>query len=191
MFSRVFSKSKKESTIQIGSILIAQPFWQDEKYKRSVIVILEHNAEGSKGIILNKLSTLTVNEALPELELGLPLYYGGPTNPEIISFIHNYPSLPETFSIGNELFFDGNYDYLLEMIKSKNINLRKIRFFSGFVLWTAGQLESEIQEGKWWTSELTAQEFFTASPEELWTYELLTNGHIYGLLNELPDPGCN
>jgi putative transcriptional regulator len=191
MFSRVFIKSKKETNLDVGSVLLAQPFWQDEKYRRSVIMLLEHNSEGSKGIILNKASTLTVNEALPELETGLPLYYGGPFKPEIISFIHNYPSLPETFGIGNEMFFDGNYEYLLEMFRNKNINLRKIRFYSGFVLWTPGQLESEIQESKWWTSEMTAQEFFTTSPEELWTYELLNNGHLYGLLNEFPDPGMN
>ena len=191
MFSRVFTKSKKETNIEVGSVLIAQPFWQDEKYRRSVIMILDHDQYGSKGIILNKLSTLTVNEALSELEVGLPLYYGGPMNPEMISFIHNYRSLPETFAMGNELFFDGNYDYLLKMFQSKNINLRKIRFYSGFVVWTAGQLESEIQEGKWWTSELTANELFTTSPEELWKYELLMDGHIYGLLNEIPDPGFN
>src|SRR5204863_2627849 len=112
------------------SVLIAQPFWQDEKYRRSVIIILEHNNEGSKGIILNKLSTLMINEALPELEVGLPLFYGGPFNPEIISFIHGYPSFPQTSSMGNELFFDGNYGYLLEMFRTKSINLRKIRFFS-------------------------------------------------------------
>jgi putative transcriptional regulator len=191
MFSRVFIKTKKEDKVQTGSVLIAQPFWQDEKYRRSVIVILEHTNEGSKGIILNKLSTLMINEALPELEAGLPLFYGGPFNPEIISFIHSYPTFPQTFSMGNELFFDGNYGYLLEMFRTKSINLTKIRFFSGFVFWTPGQLEAEIQEGKWWTSELSAHEFFTSSSDELWTYELLTNGHIYGLLNELPDPGFN
>ncbi len=191
MFSRVTTKAKKNTRIETGSVLIAQPFWQDEKYRRSVILILDHNNEGSRGIILNKLSTLMIKEALPELEIGLPLYYGGPFNPEIISFIHSYPSFPETTSIGNELFFDGNYEYLLEMLQSKTINLRNIRFYSGFVIWTAGQLESEIGEGMWWTSELNAHELFNAPSEELWTYELLMNGHIYGLMNEIPDPCFN
>jgi putative transcriptional regulator len=191
MFSRVFIKRKKDIAIETGSVLIAQPFWQDEMYKRSVILILEHNNDESKGIILNKLSTLMISEALPELETSLPLYYGGPCHSELISFIHNYPSLPETFAMGNELFFDGSYEYLLEMFRSKNINLRRIRFYSGFVMWTAGQLESEIQEGKWWTSEVTADELFNAKSEELWSYELLSDGHVYGLMNEIPDPGFN
>jgi len=125
---------------------------------------------------------------LIDVDLGLLLYYGGPFASHAISFIHNYPEVPDSLHLGNELFFDGNYEFLLNMLENKKINLRKIRFYSGCVVWDAGELENEIREHKWWTSELTAQQFFSASTEELWTNELLNNGHIYGLLNEFPDP---
>lgn len=188
MYSRKDIRTKMGTPVHAGSILMAQPFWQDEKYRRSVIIILEHNASGSKGIILNKQSTLIVSDALLDMEISLPLYYGGPFVPQVISFMHNYAEVPEAFNLGNGLFLDGNYEFFQDMLDQKKINLRRIKFYSGCVLWTAGQLENEIQENKWWTSKITAQEFFKASADELWTYELLNNGHLYGLLNEFPDP---
>jgi putative transcriptional regulator len=175
----------------LGSILLAQPFWNEERYKRSVIMLLEHNEHGSKGIIVNKLSTLDMNEALPELEVDLPLYYGGPSNPEIISFIHNYFSMKESFPLGNELYFDGNYEELQERIRNKRIDLKRIKFFSGFVEWNRGELEQELEKKKWWVSSLMSKEFFTTSYDELWKYKLLMDGHIYGLMEELPDPAQN
>ena len=191
MYNRTFTKTKKQENVKVGSILIAQPFWQDERYQRSVILILDHDREGSTGIILNKQSNFCIHDALPELEIGLPLYYGGPFNVETILYVHNNQSLPESIHLGNELFCEGNYEYLQEMIRNKQMNLRKIKFYSGTVRWNEGQLEAEIAERKWWTSELTAQDFFASEAEELWPHELLNNGHVYGLLNNYPDPGMN
>lgn len=188
MISRIRIQTKESTQIEAGSVVIAQPFWQDEKYKRSVIMILEHDATGSVGMIMNKQSTLCMHDVLPELETGLPLFYGGPYSGGTISYIHNYPEVPESSSIGNELFLNGNYDCLKEMSKQKKITSRKIKFFAGLVYWNAGELESEAFDKKWWISKITAQELFTAMPEDLWSYELLSNGHVYGLLTEFPDP---
>jgi putative transcriptional regulator len=188
MFSRSSIKVKKIPLIEAGSLLIAQPFWQDEKYKRSVIIILDHNYSESSGIILNKSSNLCVADTLPELEIAPPLYFGGPFDPNIISFIHSDESIPEAVDLGNNLFYGGNYEYLKEMIERRQIKLKKLKFFSGFVKWGAGQLEAEIAENKWWTSEINAHELFDTSVDDLWVYELLANGHIYGILNEFPDP---
>ena len=191
MISRKFIKTEKPQIVEVGSILVAQPFWQDEKYKRSVILLLNHDSIGSTGIILNKQTTLFVKEALPVITINPPLYYGGPFDTHTVSYIHNNPAIPEAVHIGNELYWGGNFEYLEEMIRNKQIDLRKIKFFAGFVEWSVGQLESEINEDKWWTSEFEAHELFTTSTEELWSHELLANGHIYGLLDEFPDPSLN
>ena len=185
------TKTKKAPEIEVGSILIAQPIWEDEKYKRSVILILDHDVHGSTGIILNKLSNLEVYEALPELDVKLPLYFGGPINSTTISFLHSNPSIPDAVFIGPGLYYGGHYEQLQELIRNRRINMNDIKFFSGFVKWNPGELESEIKSGKWWTSEMSFRDLFTTSPDELWGTELLNNGHIYGMLEALPDPGLN
>jgi len=154
-------------------------------------MLLEHDSTGSIGVIVNKQSTLCLLDALPELETGLPLYYGGPYGAGSISYIHNHPDVPESIHLGNEIFLNGNYDSMKDLMLNKKLTSRKIKFFAGLVYWRAGELQMEMLESKWWVAKITAQELFTAMPEELWSYELLSNGHPYGLLNEFPDPGMS
>ncbi len=188
MYKHTFIRTKKINHAEVGTLLIAQPFWQDESYHRSVILVLEHTYKASTGIILNKPSSLSAGDVLPELRIGLPLYYGGPVDTELVSSIHNYAEVPNAHPLGNNLYFGGDYDYITTMILNKKINLRKIKFYAGFVEWKAGQIDTEIRQNKWWNSDINSQEFFTTMPEDLWPNELINNGHVYGLLNEYPDP---
>src|SRR4051794_38528336 len=86
---------RENASVEVGSILLAQPFWQEQDYRRSVIIILDHDKWGSTGIILNKLSNLNVQDVLSEFDLYHPIYYGGPHKTDMITYIHNYNSLPD------------------------------------------------------------------------------------------------
>lgn len=44
-----------------GSILMSEPFLQDAYFQRSVVLLVEHNTEGSMGFVLNKKTDLIVN----------------------------------------------------------------------------------------------------------------------------------
>jgi putative transcriptional regulator len=191
MRPRIQRKVKESREIRIGSVLIAKPFWQDENYKRSVILLLEHDTNGSAGLILNKPSTLSIHDALPELNILYPLYYGGPSEIKTVSYIHNNSKVPETIHIGNELFWGGDYDELVEMVNKKQFDIRHIKFCAGFVHWTPGQLEEEIANELWWNDEINPQELFSTPADDLWSYKLISNGHLYGLLNNVPDPVTN
>ena len=182
-------RAKKE--VQIGSVLIAKPFWQDENYKRSVILILEHERHGSAGLIVNKPSTLSIHDALPELNILYPLHFGGPSDIKTVSYIHSNPDVPDSIYLGNDLYWGGDYDTLVEMITQKKVDIRHVRFCAGFVHWTPGQLEEEINEDKWWTDEINQHELFVTPSDDLWAYKLISSGHLYGLLSVVPDPAIN
>ncbi len=182
---------KKKTEIKQGCILIAKPFWLDESYQRSVILLIAHNEEGSTGIIINKMSNLSVNEALTELDHHAPLYYGGPVSKKIISYIHSKPNLPDTLYLGNNLFWGGNYDALVGMIASGEMNPDDFRFSAGFVQWSPGELKNEVKDDKWWVSELTPKELFLQPAEDLWGDKLVEDEHVYGLLSPYPDPSLN
>src|SRR5206468_3530109 len=95
MISRKFTRLRNSKEVEVGSLLIAKPFWQDIKYNRSVIILLNHDNVGSTGIILNKQTTLLVNDALPLLNTSLPLFYGGPFDTHTISYFHDNGEIPE------------------------------------------------------------------------------------------------
>jgi len=185
------TRTRHETEVRTGCIIIAKPFWDDETYKRSVILVISHSDEGSTGIMLNKMSNLSVNDALPELDHHAPLYYGGPVNKKTVSYVHSNPNLPDAFYLGNELFWGGNYDSLREMIDAGKMNPNDCRFCAGFVQWSSGELENEVNAGKWWVSELSRQELFLQAAEELWGDKLVEDEHVYGLLNPYPDPSLN
>ncbi|OYX08211.1 MAG: hypothetical protein B7Z16_19270, partial [Algoriphagus sp. 32-45-6] len=50
-----------------GNLLISEPFLQDENFVRSVVLLCEHNTEGSFGFVLNKPSILNLGDLVDEL----------------------------------------------------------------------------------------------------------------------------
>ena len=178
--------TKQKHRLETGSILLSQPFWQEEEYKRSVILVVKHDEEGSTGIILNKLSNLKVEDALPDLHYGQPLYFGGPTGKEYISFIHRNTEIKNSMHIGDSLCVGGD----LTALKT-DMKFSVIKFFAGFVQWDSDQLEQELKAKKWWLSNIGFTELFMLPIERLWQYKLLESGHMYGIFSDCPDPALN
>ena len=188
MRTRPRLRIKENAEVRAGNILIAKPFWQEEIYKRSVILLIDVCPEGSTGLILNKVSNLSVFDALPELMDKDPLFFGGPISKKTISYIHTNNNLPDSFYLGNDLYWGGNYESLLEMSELGTISLKSFLFCAGFVQWEPGQLQIEMAEDKWWVSEINSDELFHVPSENLWGEKLVEDNHVYGLFNLHPDP---
>jgi putative transcriptional regulator len=182
---------KEPKEVTVGSVMVSKPFWQDDTYKRSVILLLEHDQNGSAGVIINKPSTLSIHDALPDLNILYPLFFGGPSEIKTVSYIHNNPNVPEAIHVGNGMYWGGDFDEVVKMISEYKLDIRLIKFCAGFVHWAPGQLEAEIQEDKWWIDEISPGEIFATPPDDLWAYKLISGGHVYGLLNNIPDPALN
>jgi putative transcriptional regulator len=191
MKSQTITKTKEASKVTVGSVLIAQPFWNEEIYKRSVILITDHDAYRTRGIIINKASATTVHAALPEIDTDDAVYFGGPIASRMISCIHSIREIPEADYLGCGLFIGGDTEYILEMIAKDELDLEKIKFCAGVVEWNAGQLNEELAEKKWWVSKITSHELFDLPPETLWSSKVLQLGYVYGLIAHLPDPALN
>src|SRR5436190_18877782 len=86
---------KAESQLKVGSVLAAQPFWMEDAYRHSVVLITDYDANGSSGIIINKVSNILLHEILPEAKVSDRLYYGGPDALGNYSYVHSIPTIPE------------------------------------------------------------------------------------------------
>lgn len=180
------------SKLEVGSVLVAQPFWMDDIYRHSVILITDYDAGGCSGIILNKVSNIRLYEILPQVKVRDRLYYGGPDALGSYTYVHNLPSIPEADYFGNGIYFGGDPASVEEMIIDKRINFEKIKFYSGTVQWNAGQLESEIADQKWWLTKITAREIFGVIPDDLWSFILNHSNHLYGMFAaEEMEPSMN
>ncbi len=134
--------------ISAGKILIADPFLRDPNFMRSVIVICEHQEQGSFGFVLNKLYEQVLGGLISDLEGStFPVYFGGPVQLDTIHFLHQCPSLISGgFEITDGIYWGGDFEEVSELIKQERLTQKDIRFFLGYSGWSEGQLEEEMKQ---------------------------------------------
>ncbi|MGY6744892.1 MAG: YqgE/AlgH family protein [Cecembia sp.] len=185
----------ENKSVAAGNLLISEPFLQDENFVRSVVLLCENNENGSFGLVLNKLSILKLKELIDDISsLDCDVYVGGPVEQNTLHFIYRGSRLfEESIQLGEDLWWGGDFDELLERLKLGKIQENSIRFFIGYSGWGAGQLDDELQDKTWIVCEkIDSESIFTASPEELWRIILKNMGGEYQQLANYPiDPRLN
>jgi putative transcriptional regulator len=186
-------QGKKNQKLKIGNLLISEPFNPEPNFKRSVVLISQHNHQGSIGFILNKPTHLRVDEALDSFpEFDVPVFWGGKMQLDSIYYVHTIEALEGKKKIVNGIYWGGNYTQLKEMIANREVNEDHIRFIAGFSAWEPNELENQIAQNNWWLTDADLQSTFLEDPSELWGNVLQRIGHIYGIMNDFPeDPGVN
>jgi putative transcriptional regulator len=177
-----------------GILLIADPFLKDPNFLRSVVFLCEHKEDGSFGFVLNRQFENTLEELIPELEgHKLPVYYGGPVQLDSIHFLHQYPDeIPGGKEILKGVYWGGDFDAVVDLVKKSTVKLDKIRFFIGYSGWSEGQLESELKEKTWLTVKATRKLIFHQDYEQIWKDSLKHMGGEYEMMANFPiDPQLN
>ncbi|HKB45910.1 MAG TPA: YqgE/AlgH family protein [Chitinophagaceae bacterium] len=177
-----------------GILLIADPFLKDPNFLRTVVFLCEHKEEGSFGFVLNRKYENTLDELIPELEgHQLPVYYGGPVQMDTIHFLHQYPDqIPGGMEVIKGVYWGGEFDAVINMIKNEDIDFNKIRFYIGYSGWSNGQLNDEMNEKTWLTVGATRKLIFHRNYEEIWKDSLKHLGGDYEIMVNFPiDPQLN
>jgi len=177
-----------------GILLIADPFLKDPNFLRTVVFLCEHNAEGSFGYVLNRQYENTLDQFIPGLDdHKLPVYFGGPVQLDSIHFLHQYPDLiPGGQEVMKGIYWGGNFDALVDCIKSPSFDPDKVRLFIGYSGWEAGQLEEEMKEKTWLTVKATNKLIFQKNYETIWKDSLKHLGGDYEMMANFPtDPQLN
>jgi len=177
-----------------GILLIADPFLKDPNFLRTVVFLCEHKEEGSFGFVLNRQYENTLDELIPELEgYKMPVYYGGPVQLDTIHFLHQYPNeIPGGLEVLNDVYWGGDFEAVINMIKNENIDSSKIRFYIGYSGWGIGQLNEEMNEKTWLTVKANRKLVFHRNYEEIWKDSLKHLGGDYEMMVNFPiDPQLN
>jgi len=177
-----------------GILLVADPFLKDPNFLRTVVFLCEHQDEGSFGFVLNRKYENTLDELIPELEgFQLPLFYGGPVQIDTIHFLHQYPQeIPGGLEVMKGVYWGGDFEKVVDMIKNESIDASKIRFYIGYSGWTGGQLKNELTEKSWLTVAATRKIVFHKDYLEIWKESLKQLGGDYEMMINFPiDPQLN
>jgi putative transcriptional regulator len=188
-----FFKIENKIEPRKGSVLFSGPFLNDIYFSRSVVVLAEHNDEGTVGFVINKPVKFNIKELMP----GFPDFHanisiGGPVNTNSIHYIHTLGNLLSgSVELQNGLYWGGNFEILVELILNGAINAKDIKFFIGYSGWAKGQLADELQENSWIVSELTTREIMKNN-NKIWSDKLIQMGNKYKFWANFPEnPGLN
>ncbi|MFC6999691.1 YqgE/AlgH family protein [Rufibacter roseus] len=180
--------------IQNGSILISEPFLGDPNFERSVVVICQHDTDGTVGLVLNRISNLFLSDVVEvnQQVFDMALAVGGPMQPNTLHYIHRLPNLTDAQPISTELFWGGDFEELTTMLNSGLVSEDEIRFFVGYSGWSPGQLEEEIEKNVWFVNNNAANKLLTLNTDTLWRDILREMGGKYKMYANYPaDPSLN
>ncbi|MFN3639368.1 MAG: YqgE/AlgH family protein [Flavobacterium sp.] len=176
--------------LQKGCLLIAEPsILGDVSFNRSVILLADHNENGSVGFILNKPLTYSLNDLIPDVEASFTIYNGGPVEQDNLYFIHNIPDLiPDSIEISNGIYWGGDYETTKTLLNSGSIAKDNIRFFLGYSGWDTNQLEEEMQSNSWIVANnIYKKNIFKKSVSSFWKDHLEELGGEYLLWINAPE----
>jgi len=184
-----------------GRLLVATPLLGDPNFRRTVILVVEHEVtEGTLGIVLNRPTKVPVGKVLEEwTELATDpsvVFKGGPVAPTSPLALALVPGKDEPLGWRA---LDGAPALarlgLLDLGAPPRLlgpAIQSLRVFAGYAGWSPGQLEAEIDEGAWYVLTAEPGDAFTARPELLWHDVLRRQEGDLALLATYPDdPSLN
>lgn len=192
--SEVFFRYKNEEPPEKGKLLISEPHLPDTNFERTVILLCEHNEQGSFGFVLNKESNVNFGELIEgQKDLTVPVRIGGPVEQNTLHYLHNSKTLESSQQIGDEVYWGGDFDMLLDWLATKLISPQDVRFYLGYSGWGEGQLEKEIAANSWIVyNPKNLEEILNTPDDKMWSTILEKMGGRFAMYSKYPaDPRLN
>jgi putative transcriptional regulator len=173
-----------------GKILLAEPFMWDTNFKRTAILLCEHdNRLGSIGFVLNKRLEMKVNEYIDQLpSVASNLYLGGPVGMNTLHYIHTVGDLLENSTkIAEGIWWGGSFEDLKLLMDADLIAPNQVRFYLGYSGWGGGQLREEMETHSWIMTDATVNYVFNENPNLLWQQAMYNKGDQFTVISQIPD----
>jgi putative transcriptional regulator len=157
--SDVPSDGSAATASYLGQLLVATPVIDEPVFRRTVILVVDHDGDGTLGVVLNRPSGTGVREqfALLAGETAEPsvLFEGGPVQPEL--------TVALSAATG-----PGLCAWTVVDARAPHVPPAPVRLFRGYAGWSPGQLAREVAAGAWWVLSPRAADVFGPTPDSLW-----------------------
>ena len=193
-FDKILDFKPTGLKIEKGKLLLSEPFLKDYFFKRSVILMLDHDEFGSMGIIINRETEYSISDLVDDFpEFDSKVFLGGPVQTENIFILHRKGDLINgSQEIMPGLYWGGDFEQIKEMIRLGVLKNTDLRFYLGYSGWSKGQLQNELTENSWIVAESKYEYIFANQPKDLWKEILEIYGDDYEMWINFPvDPQEN
>lgn len=184
-----------------GRLLVATPKLADPNFDRAVVLLLDHDAQGSLGVVLNRPTPVGVGDVLEAwAELAVAprvVFQGGPVSLDSALGLAVVPGEPR--GDGPEPLPGWRRVHgaigLVDLEAPPQLlaaELGSLRIFAGYAGWGPGQLERELVDGAWYVVESEPGDVSTPDPERLWRSVLRRQRGELAMVATYPDdPSLN
>jgi putative transcriptional regulator len=184
-----------------GRLLVATPALADPNFDRAVVLLLDHDEQGSLGVVLNRPTPVGVGDVLaPWAALaGEPgvVFQGGPVSLDSALALAVVPGEDRPGHPADPLGWRRVHGAigLVDLEAPPELlaaELGSLRVFAGYAGWGPGQLEDELSEGAWWVVDSEPGDVSAPDPEGLWRAVLRRQRSELAMVATYPDdPSLN
>jgi putative transcriptional regulator len=180
-----------------GRLLVATPIIDEPTFARTVVLLLDHDEDGSLGVVLNRPTEVDVDDVLPDWEPVVTgdavVFDGGPVGRDSALGLAAVPGREEDEPLGfrrvTGAFGLVDLDAPPELLAAE---VSGLRIFAGYAGWSAGQLDDELDDGAWFVVEAEHGDAFTTEPTGLWRSVLRRQRGEMAFVSTYPhDPADN
>ena len=168
-----------------GRLLVAMPGIDDQRFERAVIFLCAHDESHAMGLTVNRpVEGLTIAKLLEKLGVEADaeapkdlVVMGGPVETERGFVLHtdDYCASPASVGIAGGLALTATREILLALA-AREPSPRRAVMALGYAGWGAGQLEQELRQNVWLTSEPDEALLFGDDHEHKWSRALAKIG---------------
>ncbi len=157
-----------------GMFLVATPDLGNSGFSRSVILLIQHDADGTMGLIINQRTNFDPAILLPDIEglarFGGSLYAGGPVATYGVMMLVKSGVPPgDAAHVFADVYASGSKELLLDIVKRGDA-ANRVRLYAGHAGWLAGQLDEEIERGSWIVTPANESLVFSGDPDSVWKH---------------------
>ena len=157
-------------------LLIAVPQLPDPNFHRSVVLLLEHDANGALGVVVNRPSNLRIGDLFDKMGLTYSgpaearVLLGGPVQTEGGLVIHaEGDHALDSRAITDTIYVCSSHDALSRLFERPAC---RALFLLGHAGWGEGQLEREVEAGVWIPAAVDDAIVFDVERHAVWEMAL-------------------
>ena len=155
--------------------LIAMPNLHDPNFYQSVTYIIEHDAEGAMGMVINHPMEVDINELFDQLDIRTnkdfmghkKIMAGGPVQVDRGFIVHSpIGDWESSLQLNENIAVTTSKDILTAI--SMDEGPEEVEIILGYAGWGAGQLDQEILENAWLNVPANPEILFHTPADKRW-----------------------
>jgi putative transcriptional regulator len=153
-----------------GKFLVAARKLNDPNFAETVVLLIQHDASSTAGLIINRATRLPVSAAFKDLKAAQErsdrVYIGGPVGRTgILMLVRSRIKRDDLKHVFADVYLANEKAAVERALAS---GMKDLRVFAGYSGWGQGQLEAEIASDAWHVTSGDADAVFDPDPSSMW-----------------------